>query len=337
MLTVYRGNRAELLAQVLAAQLCLEPPDPFETVQVVVNTWPTSRWLGEQLALHLGGIAANLRFPFPGSHLRTLVNTLLEAPPDQDPWRATSLVWPLLDLLPSIAAGPEGGVLADWWQGRDPGRRLDAAGWQLARSIADAFDDYALYRPEMLAQWEAGRLVDGADRPLEASLRWQPLLYAALRDRLGVAPFGLRVEQVIERLRRGLVPAATLPGRLRLFGLSSMAPVQVRLLQALAGSTAVDLYLLTPCGDLWQRCSDRRRELSDALALAEPLDDQWLLEAPGLDARFGRLGAEFQQLLEGSGEAQLGLEREQDLFFAAATVAEQSSHLPSPPLLAQLQ
>ena len=342
MLTVYRGNRAELLAQVLAAQLRLEPPDPFETVQVVVNTWPTSRWLGEQLALHLGGIAANLRFPFPGSHLRSLVNSLLEAPPDQDPWRATTLVWLLLELLPSIAAGPEGGVLADWWQGRDPGRRLDAAGWQLARSIADAFDDYALYRPEMLAQWEAGRSVDGADRPLEASLRWQPLLYAALRDRLGVAPFGLRVEQVIERLRRGEVPVGALPGRLRLFGLSSMAPVQVRLLQALAGSTAVDLYLLTPCGDMWQRCSDRRRELSDVLALAQPLDDRWLLEAPGLDARFGRLGAEFQQLLEGSGEAQLGLEREQDLFFAAATVAqqrrqEQGRPQQPPPLLAQLQ
>ena len=81
MLTVYRSNRAELLAQLLAARLRLSPPGPFEPVQVVVNTWPTSRWLGEQLALGLGsgagafadGIAANLRFPFPGSHLRQLV------------------------------------------------------------------------------------------------------------------------------------------------------------------------------------------------------------------------------------------------------------------------
>ncbi|MCH9715443.1 MAG: exodeoxyribonuclease V subunit gamma, partial [Cyanobacteria bacterium] len=50
MLTVFRSNRAEWLAAVLASQLRQSPPDPRETVQVVVNTWPTSRWLGEQLA-----------------------------------------------------------------------------------------------------------------------------------------------------------------------------------------------------------------------------------------------------------------------------------------------
>ena len=51
MLTVYRSNRAELLARVLATNLQLHPPGLLEEAQVVVNTWPTSRWLGEQLAL----------------------------------------------------------------------------------------------------------------------------------------------------------------------------------------------------------------------------------------------------------------------------------------------
>ena len=116
MLTLYRSNRAELLAQVLAANLRLNPPDPFEQIQVVVNTWPTSRWLGEQLALHLGdpdrpggGVAANLRFPFPASRLRQLVDQLLaadgpptSAPQAPDPWRAQNLVWPVLELLPEL-------------------------------------------------------------------------------------------------------------------------------------------------------------------------------------------------------------------------------------------
>ena len=74
MLTLYRSNRAELLAQLLATQLRLEPPGPLEQIQVVVNTWPTSRWLGEQIATGNGaGIAANLRFPFPTSLLRQQV------------------------------------------------------------------------------------------------------------------------------------------------------------------------------------------------------------------------------------------------------------------------
>ncbi|MBM5797932.1 MAG: exonuclease V subunit gamma, partial [Cyanobacteria bacterium K_Offshore_0m_m2_072] len=327
MLTVYRGNRAEFLADLLAAQLRLDPPDPLEVVEVVVNTWPTSRWLGEQLAIGLGGIAANLRFPFPGSQLRRLVGAVL-ADSDQgaaDPWRASALVWPVLELLDAVVEHPEGAPLRHWLQARGaPRTQLDLARWQLGRAIADAFDDYALYRPEVLAAWWRGQ-----------GEGWQPLLLALLREQLGQEPFGLRVARAIEQLRRGPLAAGVLPPRLRLFGLSAMAPVQVQLLQALSGHIPVDLYLLTPCRDLWQRCSDRRRQLSDAIALRQPLAGDWLLEAPGLEARFGRLGAEFQQLLEGSGDTQLGLRREGDLFFAPAQAARGQGRSPS--LLEQLQ
>jgi len=327
LLTVYRGNRAEFLANLLAAQLRLDPPDPLEVVEVVVNTWPTSRWLGEQLAIGLGGIAANLRFPFPGSQLRRLVGAVL-ADSDQgaaDPWRASALVWPVLELLDAVVEHPEGAPLRRWLQARGaPRTQLDLARWQLGRTIADAFDDYALYRPEVLAAWWRGQ-----------GEGWQPLLLALLREQLGQEPFGLRVARAIEQLRRGPLAAGVLPPRLRLFGLSAMAPVQVQLLQALSGHIPVDLYLLTPCRDLWQRCSDRRRQLSDAIALRQPLAGDWLLEAPGLEARFGRLGAEFQQLLEGSGDTQLGLRREGDLFFAPAQAARGQGRSPS--LLEQLQ
>ncbi len=340
MLTVFRSNRAELLAQLLATQLRLSPPGPFEPVQVVVNTWPTSRWLGEQLAIHLGGIAANLRFPFPDARLRDLVDRQLG--PQQpaggeregDPWRAQRLVWPLLELLPSIAAASEGSALRHRLEGRDLDRSLDRACWQLGRSIADVFDDYGLYRPDLLRAWQEGRAVDERGRPLPEAQRWQPFLYAALRRQLGSEPFGLRVMAAIEALRRGDAAADLPEAPLRLFGVSRLAPVQVELLQALSSRIEVEIYLLTPCRDLWQRCVDRRRQLSDALALRQPLDADWLLAAPGLEARFGRMGAEFQQLLEGTGEAQLGASHTADLFFAPATAMGAQ---PSAPLLAQLQ
>ena len=319
MLTVFRSNRAEWLAELLAAQLRTTPPGPLDTVQVVVNTWPTSRWLGEQLAEHLGGITANIRFPFPGSQLRRLVNAVLaDAPADRDPWRASELVWPVLELLPQLVEQPAGRSLRHWLEQRrslasGSAEQLDLGRWQLGRAIADALDDYALYRPDLLADWWRGELApDGEDA-------WQPLLVQLLRQRLQVQPFGLKVLTVIEQLERD--PAAAqrllqlLPGgSLRLFGLSSMAPLQVRLLQAIGRHAAVDLYLLTPGPDLWQRCGSRRAALSDAVALQQPIEGDWLLQAPGLEARFGRLGGEFQQLLEGSGEVELGQWQERDLF-----------------------
>jgi exodeoxyribonuclease V gamma subunit len=316
----------------------------------MVNTWPTSRWLGERIAAELGGVSANLRFPFPAARLRQLCEDVLAKEglagenhgnrPDAesaaaDPWRASRLVWPLLDQLPAVAATPAGEPLRQWLAHRSGGHQLELATWQLGRAIADAFDDYALYRPELLGTWESGRSVDSRGAALPDSLLWQPLLYLALRERLAVEPTGLRMERAVERLRRRASPAAAAQADqpLRLFGLSSLAPVQVRLLQALSGHRAVELYLLTPCNDLWQRCHDRRRQLRDALQL--PLDLEWLLAAPGLEARFGRLGAEFQQLLEGSGEAQLGEERSGELFFRPAS--RHPGGETAAPLLAQLQ
>ena len=341
MLTVYRSNRAEFLAQILAQRLGLEPPDPFDEVAVVVNTWPTSRWLGEQLALTIG-IAGHLRFPFPGARLRSIVNQLLgedgsEDATAADPWRAQNLVWPVLQELPGFSQEPEAAALRHWLEGHDPTRRIDRSTWQLGRAIADAFDDYTLYRPTMVAAWWRGEDHDGFGQPLPQAHRWQPLLLRRLAARLAVQPFGLKVLAATELLRAGATIPHQAAAPLRLFGLSSMAPVQIQLLQAVSGALPVELYLLTPCRDLWQRCVDRRRQLRDSLALRQPLDLEWLLSAPPLEARFGRLGGEFQQLLEGTGEATLGSWAEHDLFFPAADVARQRQPDRPVPLLAQLQ
>jgi exodeoxyribonuclease V gamma subunit len=328
LLTLYRSNRAEFLAQLLAQQLIDQQPGPLETLEVMVNTWPTSRWLGEQLAV-ANGISSLVRFPFPGSRFRELVRQVLELPAKEaDPWRANHLVWPVLELLPDLLEQPSALPLQRWLDGREGGGQHHALSrdrWQLARVIADAFDDYALYRADQLAQWSSF--------PQAAAAGWQPLLWHRLADRLQRAPFGLQVRDAIDRLRRGVVSADSLPERLRLFGISALAPVQVELIQALSGVLDVEVYLLTPCPDLWQRCGSRRELLEEAWL--EPPDGHWLEAAPRLEASFGRMGAEFQQLLEGSGEVQLGERREGDLFASPVQMADPS--LGTPTLLEQLQ
>ena len=317
MLKVYRSNRAELLAELLAQELRIAPPGPFEQIEVVVNTWPTSRWLGEQLA-RVNGISALVRFPFPGSRLRQLVQSVLsDAPAIEDPWRAERLVWHVLEILPNLLEQDSAANLREWWElhGGQPGQ-LNRDQWQLARSLADAIDDYALYRPDELADWLAG----GAGDQLPEGLRWQPFLARALAERLPCRPFGLQVQQVVERLRNGDEPALPLPERLRLFGVSNLAPVQINLLQALAGRISVELFLLTPCPDLWQRSQRRRRQLGEDWTNSP--DGSWLIEAPRLEGILGRMGAEFQLLLEGSGECLLGNWEQGDLF-ADPTVMKQ--------------
>jgi len=327
LLTLYRSNRAEFLATLLARQLLEERPDPFETVEVLVNTWPTSRWLGEQLAT-ANGISSLVRFPFPGSRLRQLVRRVLDLPDhEEDPWRATSLVWTVLELMPALLEQPVAQPLRAWLQQRDgEASGLSRDRWQLARAIADAFDDYALYRPATLHSWMRGsRAATETD--------WQPWLARQLDASLHRQPFGLQVQTAVERLRSGAVDPDVLPKVIRLFGISALAPVQVDLIQALSGTTEVQVYLLTPCRDLWQRCGSRREQLGETWT--DPPDGGWLQQAPRLEATLGRMGAEFQQLLEGSGDSQLGERREGDLFADPVRIAEGESRPAT--LLEQLQ
>ena len=330
MLKVYRSNRAELLAQLLAHELRLDAPGPFEQIEVVVNTWPTSRWLGEQLAA-VNGISALVRFPFPGSRLRQLVHAVLSADEARDdPWRAERLVWTVLKVLPDLLEHERAASLRQWWERHhsEPGQ-LNRDQWQLARGLADAMDDYALYRPQELAEWLAG----DSGQTLPEGLQWQPVLARALAQQLPCQPFGLQVQQAVLKLRDGQQPAQPLPPRLRLFGVSNLAPVQVNLLQALAGHISVELFLLTPCPDLWQRSQRRRRQLGDNWT--DSPDGSWLIEAPRLEGILGRMGAEFQLLLEGSGDCMLGSWEQGDLF--ADPTAMNTGDPAAPTLLEQLQ
>ena len=121
MLTVYRSNRAEWLARILSEQLRLTPPEPFESIEVLVNTWPTSRWLGEYLA-STNGISALIRFPFPGTRLKQLARLVLGLEEnDEDHWKANQLVWHIIDVLPELLSSTEGTSLREWLHQRPLG------------------------------------------------------------------------------------------------------------------------------------------------------------------------------------------------------------------------
>ncbi len=334
MLTIYRSNRAEWLANLLAEQLRLSPPKPFEKIDVVVNTWPTSRWLGEQLAITTG-INALVRFPFPGTHLRRIVQLILEQEENgEDPWKASQLIWTIIEKLPEILEKDEAKPLKDWLD-RNPKESdlLTRDEWQLAKSIANAFDAYALYRPEQVAEWCSGINYKSKLRKLPPQIRWQPIFMQLLKKHLCCEPFGLQTKNAIEKLKDNKSPIKNLPAKLYIFGVSHLAPVQIELIQALSGSIEVEIFLLTPCKDLWQRCKSKRE--SNVKNWRIPAKGKWLLQAPRLEATLGRMGAEFQQLLEGSGEYQLGESTEQDLFAQAANMAKNKGKKPT--LLEQLQ
>ena len=119
MLTIYRSNKAEWLTEILGQELRLNPPEITEEVNIIVSTWPSSRWLSEKLSI-ITNINALVKYPFPGTYLKRLVKRIIGIDPDEkDPWEKNQLVWNILELLPELMKNEEAQVIRSWLKKSD--------------------------------------------------------------------------------------------------------------------------------------------------------------------------------------------------------------------------
>ncbi len=297
MLHVHRAERADRLAGGLADTL-LEPlDDPFASEVVSVPTRGIERWLTQRLSTRLGttegrsdGVCANVEFPFPGRLILGAVSAATGVEPAQDPWLPERSVWPLLEVVDECLTEPWLATLARHLEGargnpEDPTRRFG-----VVHHIADLFDHYGVYRPEMLRAWAAGE--DAGD--------WQPELWRRLRDRIGAPSPAERLTTACERIREefGLLD---LPPRLSLFGLTRMPRSYLDVLGAIAHTRDVHLFILHPSPALWRRVE---HALDEQPAVAGRREDPTAqLPVNRLLASWGRDARELQVVVAAVGDS----------------------------------
>lgn len=285
------SNRLETLADVLAGVLAEPLGHPLRPETLIVQSNGMARWLSLRLADRLG-ICSNVQFPFPASFLwQTLRQTLGQtaaALPETASFDKPVLVWRVLGLLPSLEHNDIFAPLQAYLQhGDDPFRAYD-----LARRIADVYDQYLVYRPDWIAAWERGE-----DPPwLTAEQRWQPALWRRLSEGVDDHRAGLML-RFAEWLNSGPSPAG-LPPRIAVFGLSALAPQQLELLSLLARHCELHLFLLNPCKEYW---GDIRAERDIARRVdSDPAEDYLEVGHPLL-ASLGKQGRDFFDLLTEQG------------------------------------
>ncbi|MFG0320499.1 MAG: exodeoxyribonuclease V subunit gamma [Planctomycetota bacterium JB042] len=163
---------------------------------------------------------------------------------------------------------------------------------RFAGRVATLFDRYHAYRPDLCRRWrDGGGEGDG----------WQPVLWNAVRERLGGDDPAARAERFLERCAGAPLDAPGLPPRVSVFGVSMLPPLWVRLLAALARHVPVDLFVPAPSREYWghvRTSREARRARREAAATGIDPDDLALDDGHPLLAAFGRLGRDFQEALE---------------------------------------
>lgn len=258
VLHLHRAPRTDLLADALGDLLSTPLADPFATELVLVPARGVERWLSQRLSHRLGttpgggdGVCAGVEFRFPRSLVAELTGTR-----DEDPWAPDALAWPLLSVLDERLDEPWAATLAQHLGHRDTGDEAEfrrGRRYAVARRLAGLFASYAAQRPQLLADWSAGRATDGLGQELEADLAWQPPLWRALAAVVDAPVPADRHAACVARLEAG---PSDLSPRLSLFGHTRMPATEIELLRALATHHDLHLWLLHPSDDLWRRLGD---------------------------------------------------------------------------------
>lgn len=260
---IIRSNRAEALVDVLARRIADAPLPPHEAEWVVVPSAAVGRWLSLELATRFGAWA-NPCFPFP----RRALEQVLATTPDDDRERAAlfepeSLQWAIAKALPLLADHPAFAPVTRYLSANESSTgRL-----RLSRQLADHYDRYIVYRPDLLARWER-----------QPDSDWQGLLWKHLVDHLGPHHLAARIGRLEHALGSDECHGA-LPSRLSLVALQSLPPLFLHAFGVISEHVPTNLFMLTPTSEFWEDVRGRESEGHPLLA------------------GHGRLAREFQQQL----------------------------------------
>lgn len=318
-LLVVHGNRAERLLELATRWTARWPLAPLEPETWLVPSQAVAQWVRQTLAAGPGGVAAGLDLLLPAQWLWQAYRALLgpAGVPDTAPLDEGPLTWRLWRLLPTLS-GDTFAPLATYLNGDLDGRKRG----QLARRLADLYDQYQVYRTDWLDDWAAGRDqirdAHGQPHPLPQGERWQAALWRAIRTDLGgtdaSAPTASRADihaafVAAVRSHAGPRPAG-LPRRLTVFGLSGLPPATLEALALVARWTQVLVCVLNPCRVHWAdvvpdaawlaRIDAHWRARAERRPGSPPLPDALGLTGQGhpLLAAWGRQGRDFIALLQ---------------------------------------
>lgn len=290
-LHLYTGNRMELLADALAGVLQRNPPPVFESERIVVQSRGMQRWLSMRLAARFG-VWAGADYPFPNRLVQQLFDWLGLSRTDSEKFSREAMCWSCMRLLPEMLERSTFSPLRSYLRGDRDGLKL----FQLSGRIADTFDQYTLFRPDLLAAWEEGR-DDGARD-------WQPELWRALVAESSGRHRGRLKTEFRLKVKDAVLPPG-FPKRISLFGISYMPPYHIGMLEALAARIPVSIFMLSPTREYWSDIVSRKR-----LFRMSESERELSTEGNPLLASLGGSGREFAGLLLEAG----GIENEYDLY-----------------------
>ncbi|MFN1833924.1 exodeoxyribonuclease V subunit gamma [Balneola sp. MJW-20] len=237
MLNIFSASDLDVLFDQFISDIKY-PEDPMEPVWIIIQNKETQEWLNLRVS-EVHGIAANIKYILPSELLWNLYRAKDQSLKSELPSDKNSMVWAIHQILQNNK-----GLIPFIDRSDAPESKL----LDISIQVADVFDLYQNYRPEMLEDWLQGKSVPD----LHA---WQVEIWKKLQviweheDQWKIIP--RRSEAFIELInwsRKGILDN-NLPSDIYVFGISHTSKPQMDLFAELAGRINLNLYAFEVLSD----------------------------------------------------------------------------------------
>jgi exodeoxyribonuclease V gamma subunit len=282
-LNLFTSNRMEILVAHLSDVLKVPLAQPLAAEIILVQSKGMERWLSMEIARR-HGICANVRFPYPIHFVHSVFRETLPNTPEHSPYEPMIMTWDIMRLLPSLLDHPGFQGLKAYMGSAESDLKL----FQLSSRVANLYDQYLLFRPDMIMRWDQG-LED----------HWQATLWRELVKKNGAIHRAALHDAFLRSMKDGGASPRNMPERISVFGISALPPFHIQIFSALSSIIDVNLFLMNPCREFWgDIASDREMSRLTTVGKSKDVqpDDLYLETGNRLLASMGALGRDFFQL-----------------------------------------
>ena len=314
MIYLYPANKMENLLLLLNKISEISPLGVFNQDVIVVQNAGMQHWLNLALATERG-ISMNIRYALPAQFLWKLMRSLAsdENVPDQSPYSREVLAWRIYHLLglESVIKDADFMPATRYWLGDESdinNKQAALKRYQLARQMADLYEQYLIFRPQWLDAWQGGDFslssfsLTNSDNKQHgnpqheqiAEHKWQGRLWQLLTNELPYNPVELMRDAIanIENKK------ASIPQRISFFGLNTMAPMWLDFINALSEHVEVHFFHLNPCFSYWGDIQSEKQALAKLSHWSAKAEDEQCFIGNPLLANLGQQGREFLSLIQ---------------------------------------
>ena len=282
-ITLYSGNRLEVLTDKFAETVLSSPLPVMEKETIVLQSMGMMKWLTVEMSRRLG-IWSNYEYVFPNKMAGNILNSFFPGKGDERFFDKEIMTWKCMDIILRERDNPLFTELSSYIKNDLKGIKL----YQMASKIIDLFDQYMTFRPEMIIDWDGGGMED----------EWQAGLWRILTGGMsGDHPPAL-LKKVYGLLNSDNNFTPVNPARrITVFGISYIPMYHLNILRAASFYRDVNLFILNPSAEYWGNILTEKEKRSiigtSPIVPGDPEDYLHIEQGNTLLASLGRVGRDF--------------------------------------------